>query len=98
MTERLVGISPIGISHIELEMRGFPFLRVPFLKELGTRLKNRFYVFLDMQMSGCNLSSILEPVTTGSRVPENGESIRVSGNGGLAAVLVLEFLETENPL
>ncbi len=39
------------------------------VKEPGTRLKNRFYVFLDTEMSGYNLSSILEQVTTGFRVP-----------------------------
>jgi hypothetical protein len=50
---------------------------VPFLKEPGTCLKNRFCVFLDTQMSGYNLSSILEQVTTGFRVPKNGEPIRV---------------------
>jgi hypothetical protein len=49
----------------------FPFLRVSFRKEPGTRLKNRFYAFLNAQMSGYNLSSILEQFTTGSRVPEN---------------------------
>ncbi len=78
MTERLVGCSPIEISHTGLEVSGFPFLRDPFLKEPETCLKNRFCVFLDTQMSRYNLSSILEQVTTGSRVPENGESIRVS--------------------
>jgi hypothetical protein len=78
MTERLVGSSPIGISHTGLEVSGFPFLRDPFLTEPGTCLKNHFCVFLDTQMSGYNLSSILEEVTTGSRVPENGEPIRVS--------------------
>jgi hypothetical protein len=72
MTERLVGSSPIGISHTRPEVSGFPFL-----KELRTCLKNRFCVFLDTQMSGYNLSSILEQVTTGSRVPENREPIRV---------------------
>jgi hypothetical protein len=77
MTERLVGSSPIGVSHTGLEVSGFPFLRVPFLKEPGTCLKNRFCLFLDTQMSGYNLSSILEQVTTCSRVSENGEPIRV---------------------
>jgi len=74
MTERLVGSSPIGISHTGLELSGFSFLKEP-----GTRLENRFCVFLDTQMSGYNLSSILEQVTTGSRVSENGEPIRVPG-------------------
>ncbi len=77
MTERLVGSSPIGISHTALDVSGFPFLRVPFLKEPETCLKNRFYAFLDTQMSGYNLSSILEQVTTASRFPENGEPIRI---------------------
>jgi hypothetical protein len=77
MTERLVGSSPIGIYHTGLEMLGFPFLRVPFLKELRTCLKDHFCVFLDTQMSGYNLSFILEQVTSGSRVLENGEPIRV---------------------
>ncbi len=77
MTERLVGSLPIGSSHTGIEVSGLPFLRVAFLKESGTRLKNRFHVFLDTQMSGYNLSSILEQVTTGSRVPENGKPIRV---------------------
>ncbi len=77
MTERLVGSSPIGISHTGLEVSGFPFLRVPFLKEPTACLKNRFCLFLDTQMSGYNLSSILEQVTTGSCVSENGEPIRV---------------------
>ncbi len=45
-------------------------VRVPFLKESETCLKNRFCIFLDTQMSGYNLSSILEQVTTGSRVPK----------------------------
>jgi len=44
-------------------------VRVPFPKESGTRLKNRFCVFLDTQMSGYNLSSILEQVTKRSRIP-----------------------------
>jgi hypothetical protein len=77
MTVKLVGSSAIGIFHTGLEVAGFPFLRVPFLKEPGTCLKNRFCVFLDTQMSGYNLSSILEQVTTVSRVPENGEPIRL---------------------
>ncbi len=72
MTERLVGGSPIGISHTELEVSGFPFLKEP-----GTCLKNHFCVFLDAQTSGYNLFSILEQVTTGSLVPENEESIQV---------------------
>jgi hypothetical protein len=72
MTERLVGSSPIGISHTGLEVSGFPFLKEP-----GTCLKNRFCVFLDTQMSGYNLSSILEQVTMGSRVLESAEPIRV---------------------
>ncbi len=74
MTERLVGSLPIGISHTGLEVSGFSFLRVPFLKQPGTCLKNHFCVFLDTQMSGYNLSSILEQVTTSSRVPENEET------------------------
>ncbi len=73
MTESLIGSLPIGSSHTGLEMSG-----LPFLKEPGTRLKNRFHVFLDMQMSGYNLSYILEQVTTASRVPANGKPIRVS--------------------
>jgi hypothetical protein len=77
MTERLVGSLPIGSSHTGLEVSQLPFLRVRFLKETGICLKNRFCVFLDTQMSGYNLSSILEQVTTGSRVPENGKPIRV---------------------
>ncbi len=81
MNERLVGSSPIGISHTGPEVSGFPFLTKP-----GTRLKNRFCVFLDTQMSGYNLSSILEQVTTGSRVPENEEPIRVSRNGKSARI------------
>ncbi len=72
MTERLVGSSPIGISHTGLEVSGFSFLKEP-----GTCLKDCFCVFLDTQISGYNLSSILEQVTTGSRVPENGEPIWV---------------------
>jgi hypothetical protein len=72
MTERLVGSSPIGISHTGLEVSGFPFPKEP-----GTRLKNRFCVFLDTQMSGYNLSSILEQVTTGFRVPKNGKPARL---------------------
>ncbi len=78
MPERLVGSLPIGSSHTGIEVSGFPFLSVPFLKESGTRLKNRSHVFLDMQMSGYNLSYILEQVTTPSRVPANGKPIRVS--------------------
>jgi hypothetical protein len=56
---------------------GFPFPREP-----GTRLKNRFCVFSDIQMSGYSLSSILEQVTTCSRIPksENPSEFRISGN------------------
>ncbi len=57
---------------ILVEVSGSLFLRVPFPKEPGTRLKNRFSIFLDMKMSGCNLSSILEQITTGSRVLRTG--------------------------
>jgi hypothetical protein len=84
MTERLVGSSPIGISHTGLEVSGFSFLKEP-----GTRLKNRFCVFLDTQMSGYNLSSILEQVTTGSWVSENGEP---------AKILVLGFQAPSSPV
>jgi hypothetical protein len=87
--ERLVGSSPIENLHTELEVSGFPFLKVPFLMEPGTRLKNRFCVFLDRQMYGYNLCSILEQVTTGFRVPGNVEP---------AEILVLGFLGTGNPL
>jgi hypothetical protein len=100
MTERLVGSSPIGISHTGLDVSGFPFLRIPFLKELGTCLKNRFYAFLDTHMSGYNLSSILEQVNTGSHFPENGEPIRIPTKKELEAqsrFQVLEFLGTGNP-
>ncbi len=38
---------------------GFPFLRVPFSKEHGTRLKNSFYAFSDTLVSGYSLSFIL---------------------------------------
>lgn len=55
-------------------------VRVPFSKEPGTRLKIHFCAFLDTLMSGYNLSSILEQVTTDSRVPENGEPIWVPGS------------------
>jgi hypothetical protein len=43
-----------------LRVSGFPLLRVPFPKKSGTRLKNRFGVFLNTQMSGYSLSSIFE--------------------------------------
>ena len=72
MTERLVGSSPIGTVHTGLKVSGFPFLKEP-----ETRLKNRFYVFLDTQMSGYNLSSILEHATTGCRVSGNGKPTRI---------------------
>ena len=68
---------PLGVS-------GFPSLRVPFSKEPGTRLKNRFCALSHSLVFGYNLSSILEQVTTGSRVLENGERTRVPGNGELA--------------
>jgi hypothetical protein len=66
MTERLVGSPPIGMSQTGLKVSGLPFLRVSFLKEPETCLKNCFCVFLDTQMSEYNLSSILEQVTTDS--------------------------------
>ncbi len=70
----------IGVSEL-------PFLRVPFPKEPGIRLKNRFCVFLDTHMSGYNLSSILEQVTTDSQIPENENSQHVLGNGVPARIL-----------
>ncbi len=69
-------------------MPRFPFLRISFSEDLWTRLKNRFCAFLETRISEYNLSSILEQLTTGSRVPENekpGTHSRLRG---------LEFLET----
>jgi hypothetical protein len=87
-----------NVHYFTLSATWVEVLGFPFLKEPETRLKKRFCVFLDAQMSGYNLSSILEPVTTGFRVPENEKSIQVSGNGKFMEVLVFGFLGTENPL
>jgi hypothetical protein len=59
-------------------MSEFSFLRASFSKEAGTCLKNHFCAFSDTLVFGYNISSILEEVTTGSRVPENGEPAEIS--------------------
>ena len=55
--------------------RGVRVPRSLGFRSQGTRnpLKNRFCAFLGTLMSEYNLCSILEQVTTGSRVPKNGE-------------------------
>ncbi len=95
--------NPVWVPFSGIGVSGFPFLSVSLPKEPGTRLKNRFCVFLNAQISGYNLSSILEQVTTGSRVPESGNPQWVPGSwergtrGGLGS-RILGFLRTENPL